>query len=82
MKPISALLVLPFMLASCTHKEDAPLLTGTIAANDFVLVTAYYDIDGDPSRVTKNFKHGARNTRRIRPNGRSMCLTVRAVSNS
>lgn len=47
MKPISALLVLPFMLASCTHKEDAPLLTGSIAANDSVLVTAYYDIDGD-----------------------------------
>lgn len=47
MKPISALLVLPLMLAACSHKEDAPLLTGSIASSDSVLVTAYYDIDGD-----------------------------------
>jgi len=47
MKPISALLVFPLMLASCSGKENTPLLTGSIATTDSVLVTAYYDIDGD-----------------------------------
>lgn len=48
MKPISALLFFPMMLAACSHKEDdAPLLTGSIASNDSVLVTACYDVDGD-----------------------------------
>lgn len=47
MKPISALLVLPMMLTACAHKEQAPLLTGSIDTVDSVLVTACYDIDGD-----------------------------------
>lgn len=47
MKPISALLVLPFLLASCANKETAPLLTGSIAGSDSMVITAYYDIDGD-----------------------------------
>ncbi|MDE6370445.1 MAG: hypothetical protein K2K92_03035, partial [Duncaniella sp.] len=34
-------------MASCSAKEQTPLLTGDIAANDSVMITAYYDIDGD-----------------------------------
>lgn len=47
MKPISALLVLPFVLASCANKENAPLLMGSVAGSDSVVITACYDIDGD-----------------------------------
>lgn len=47
MKPISALLILPFMLASCAGKGNGPLLSGEVAGVDSVVITACYDIDGD-----------------------------------
>ncbi len=48
MKPISILISLPVMLAACNGvKEQAPLVSGQIAAGDSVLITACYDIDGD-----------------------------------
>lgn len=47
MKPISALLAFPLLFASCANKENVPLLTGSIAGSDSVVITAYYDIDGD-----------------------------------
>ncbi|MBD5251926.1 MAG: TlpA family protein disulfide reductase [Bacteroides sp.] len=49
MKHNNCLLALSFLLTvACTAtKEDAPLVSGTIASGDSTLITTYYDINGD-----------------------------------
>lgn len=46
MKPLSLAFFLSLLLVSCMHHES-PLLKGVVTTNDSVMVTAYYDIDGD-----------------------------------
>lgn len=46
MKLSSRVLLMPLLMVSCSHQES-PLLKGAVATNDSVMVTAYYDIDGD-----------------------------------
>lgn len=48
MKPFRFLISLPLIMAACTGaKEDAPLVSGNIAAGDSTMITTYYDINGD-----------------------------------
>ena len=48
MKPINFILSLSVLAAACTGvKENAPLVTGRIAASDSTMITTYYDINGD-----------------------------------
>lgn len=48
MKPINFLISLPILMMACTGaNEDAPLVSGQIAAGDSTMITTYYDINGD-----------------------------------
>lgn len=48
MKSIKFLLSLPIIMAACSgSQKDTPLVSGHIASGDSIMVTTYYDINGD-----------------------------------
>ena len=47
MKTYSLAILASLMLASCGQSDKTPKITGNVADADSLLITAYYDIDGD-----------------------------------
>lgn len=48
MKSIKLLLALPVIMAACAgSQKNAPLVSGHIASGDSIMITSYYDLDGD-----------------------------------